>query len=109
MSNYNPPKRIYETDLTILDNYNEDNIIELNVKVEYRYHPGTPASGFSGPPENYDPGSGDEVIVDDASIKIYDAGISNGQPLELPQWLRMVIATQLERHEERMAEEASEE
>lgn len=102
-------KHQYETDLTLLDQYDEDTLIELRVTVEFSYTPGTPASGHMGPPENYDPGSGDETVVDDASIKIYDAGVKNGQPLELPQWLRMVIATKLEGHEERMAEQAAEE
>lgn len=27
------------------------------------YHPGTPESGMSGPPENYDPGEGDSAEV----------------------------------------------
>lgn len=36
------------------------NFGEVHVEVDLDYTPGTPPSGFSGPPENYDPGSDPE-------------------------------------------------
>lgn len=34
-----------------------------DVAVEFEWRPGTPPSGLSGPPENYDPGEGDEFTI----------------------------------------------
>lgn len=100
----------YKTNIIIVDGYDEDTMIELNLLVNYTFNPGTPESGRFGPVENYDPGSGDEVVIDEKSIKIYDAGVERGEPLELPQWLAVVIAQKLtDSHEEIMAEEARDE
>lgn len=41
----------------------EDQSPDYDVTVEFEWTPGTPPSGFSGPPENYDPGSGDEFYI----------------------------------------------
>jgi hypothetical protein len=52
---------------------NGDEWVEL--EVTYEIHPGTPPSGLSGPPENYDPGSGEEVNITKATL--------NGEPYTL--------------------------
>ena len=54
------PQRVIEGDS------DEDHMIE----VEFDWTPGTPATGFSGPPENYDPGSDDEFEIVGAAYKL---------------------------------------
>jgi hypothetical protein len=51
--------------LSILDGSDGDLIVTFD------YSPGTPATGLSGPPENYDPGEGPMVEVVSTS---YDVG-----------------------------------
>lgn len=41
----------------------EDQSPDYDVTVEFEWTAGTPPSGLNGPPENYDPGSGDEFYI----------------------------------------------
>lgn len=40
---------------------------DTNLEVDYDFTPGSPATGMSGPPENYDPG--EECTVDITSVE----------------------------------------
>lgn len=41
----------------------EDQSRDYPVTVDFEWREGTPASGLSGPPENYDPGEADEFVI----------------------------------------------
>lgn len=45
---------------------------ETEVEVDYHTEGGSDASGLSGPPEDYDPGSAPEVIIEDCWIERTD-------------------------------------
>jgi hypothetical protein len=51
------------------------------VTVTFEFRAGTPPSGLSGPPENYDPGSGDEFYV------VNPAGLWVGAEDRIIEWL----------------------
>lgn len=41
----------------------EDQSPDYDVTVVFDWAPGNPPSGLSGPPENYDPGDGDDFVI----------------------------------------------
>lgn len=51
---------VYETTLSFGTD-GEPDYCEIDVKVEFTVAWGSPETGNYGPPENYDPGSGDEI------------------------------------------------
>jgi hypothetical protein len=50
-------KHLEHVPLSILDGSDGELI------VQFEFRAGTPPSGLSGPPENYDPGEGDEFVI----------------------------------------------
>ena len=57
----------------------------VQVVVDYGFRPGTPPSGLSGPPEDYDPGAGAECDVTGLTVTL------NGDAVEVPAWLRALL------------------
>lgn len=85
---------------------------ELDVEVSYEVDFGTPESGRFGPPENYDPGSGDEVhsiqlLTVEGQPRPWDMGYGF---LSDDAFAEMVVETLegSDRHLRRMVEGASE-
>lgn len=66
--------------------------------VTFDWAPGTPTTGLSGPPENYDPGEGDEFVIvsppdlscnaEDRIIEYLDANWERPADEPDPDWLR---------------------
>lgn len=72
---------------------------ETEVQVLYDYTPGTPARGWAGPPENYDPGSGPEVVIT-GIVRLHDSRLLNldAEPLG-PAVIERIIAEIIEQEE----------
>lgn len=68
------------------------------ITVTFDWAPGTPPSGLSGPPENYDPGEGDEFVIvtppqlscdaEERLIEWLDANWERPADEPDPDWLR---------------------
>lgn len=67
-----------ETYMEYQDPNNEDSYAEVTITAEVI--PGIPPSGMSGPPENYDPGSGPEI----ESITVFNPNTDTELPDDAP-------------------------
>lgn len=76
-------KRMGSLTKNVLSTVTLDGIeMDVTLEVHYDYTPGSPATGISGPPENYDPG--EEATVDITGVYYLDADIKgNLTALEL--------------------------
>jgi hypothetical protein len=78
-----------------------DELEHVTLECVVSFTPGTPESGRFGPPENYDPGSGDEFSLD--SVKRVNA---DGTRVEASVLDSAWAQTWLEKNEEWIAEQA---
>lgn len=64
----------------------EDQSRESDVTVVFEWSPGCPPSGLSGPPENYDPGEGEEFNIV-SSGPVAGADLPDAVEERLVEWL----------------------
>lgn len=65
---------------------------DRSLRIEFAWTPGQESTGMSGPPENYDPGSGDEFEIERASYvlkndSLVPCGLAEHEEEAVINWL----------------------
>ena len=93
-------KHIRRVTLDVCERDDDHALASFRLVVVLAYFPGTPESGTRGPPENYDPGSGDEISIDRVSI--------DGGPVPADSPIHGWLENWLEKNRDDLCEECAE-